>query len=367
MLNPHHVTHAPHHPQEWLQDWLNNGALISTSSSFSSDELQLAWGEGNAASFYSPDFFLESPSPWVSFGTTRSIKKAELFKILEKYVSQFQRPEALPRFRPLTPKDAFQKEVGRLQNSFKEGALRKAVPVIFEGTEFPEKKLNPVRLAKWVLSGLKWAEGYPLSLYGSWKSGDGILGATPETLLARLPNGNFETMALAGTSRDGTQLLKSPKDLREHQWVIDGIASCLAPLGAKAYPEKTRVVNLPGLSHLQTLMKFEAPPNILWEELIKALHPTPALGAFPKDHGWEWLKDYENRQSIKRRRFGAPFGISSFCVVAIRCLQWYGGALEIGAGCGIVDQSISEQEWAELQLKLAHVKRVFGIDEEPIL
>jgi menaquinone-specific isochorismate synthase len=101
--------------------------------------------------------------------------------------------------------------------------------------------------------------------------------------------------------------------------------------------------------------------------MIEKLHPTPALGAFPKKDGRTWLLDYENR-GVPRMRLGAPFGaISSqgFCrtVVAIRNLQWKNSTLWIGAGCGIINQSLVDREWQEILGKIRSVKKLFGLPQ----
>ena len=70
--------------------------------------------------------------------------------------------------------------------------------------------------------------------------------------------------------------------------------------------------------------------------------------------------------SVDRGRFGAPFGVEwpdgrAHCVVAIRNAQWNGPDVMIGAGGGIIEQSVLEREWAELQLKHAAVKRLLDL------
>ena len=82
-----------------------------------------------------------------------------------------------------------------------------------------------------------------------------------------------------------------------------------------------------------------------------ALHPTPALGAFPKEAGFTWLENYN--QQMPRGRYGAPVGCllnnQATCIVAIRNVQWKGSQAKIGAGCGIVKESVLENEWNEIR------------------
>ena len=91
------------------------------------------------------------------------------------------------------------------------------------------------------------------------------------------------------------------------------------------------------------------------------MHPTPALGAFPRRPGMEWLKEYQ--QKIDRRRFGAPVGYAiedaqAKCYVAIRNVQWTKNQMLLAAGCGIVATSQYDAEWAEIKLKLQAIKEM---------
>ena len=89
---------------------------------------------------------------------------------------------------------------------------------------------------------------------------------------------------------------------------------------------------------------------------VKKLHPTPALGAFPKKAGAEWLLGYQKK--VDRKSYGAPFGYyhppsqKVTCIVAIRQIQWGNRKIRIGAGCGVIAQSSLEKEWQEILLKI---------------
>ncbi|MCM2323032.1 MAG: chorismate-binding protein, partial [Oligoflexia bacterium] len=111
-----------------------------------------------------------------------------------------------------------------------------------------------------------------------------------------------------------------------------------------------------------------------FERLARALHPTAALGAFPRPAGWEWLQSRPGARN--RKRFGAPFGLlwspgtpgtagqcelEATCVVAIRNIQWEGERVVLGSGCGLIAESVLEREWDELSLKRESVKRMMGL------
>lgn len=100
-----------------------------------------------------------------------------------------------------------------------------------------------------------------------------------------------------------------------------------------------------------------------FQQLTEALHPTPALGAYPKGAGKSWLMHYQT--ILPRGRFGAPVGYwledRGGAHVAIRNLQWSENRMRIGAGCGVVLESEEDKEWNELNLKIESIKRILKV------
>jgi menaquinone-specific isochorismate synthase len=121
-------------------------------------------------------------------------------------------------------------------------------------------------------------------------------------------------------------------------------------------------LRLKTLTHLRTPIQLELTQTADTAALVKALHPTPALGAFPKEEGVEWLKAFDSR--TPRKHYGAPlgccYGNSISIVVAIRNVQWTPNGLAIGAGCGVIAESKQEREWNEIQLKTEAIFETLG-------
>jgi menaquinone-specific isochorismate synthase len=208
----------------------------------------------------------------------------------------------------------------------------------------------------------------PARAFG-WSAADkGILGATPEVLFST-DGVRFTTMALAGTrpSARAEELLDDPKERDEHQIVIEDIKDRLQPDGAVTVG-RTGVMVFSGLAHLLTDITFEPPhpQRFGFDEMIRRLHPTAALGASPRsDESARWLREAD--RGVGRGFFGAPFGFqradgSGLCIVAIRSLTWRGGLARIGSGAGIVSQSSMDAEFEELRRKREQVKRLLGLD-----
>ena len=311
------------------------------------------------ATFYFPNFFLDHPSPWLNFAHTLEIEADALLDLLSAT------PCIKPDVRWNKPKKIeFQKTFEDLQIRFANRKLVKAVPFMFEESSI---KLSSSNLVYCLISALKYSKKYPAFVYGFWNETDqhGMLGATPELLFSLDHQAKMlHSMACAGTApTDAMEALShSEKDCREHQLVIDGIKQSLNPFGEINIGQQT-VVNVGSIAHLVTPITMNMRGNCAFESIVHALHPTPSLGAYPKIQGDAWLLNYQTR--IDRGRFGAPVGLldSSYsqCLVAIRNMQWNHKQLKIGAGCGVIAESVMEDEWQEIQNKIQSIKGILGL------
>lgn len=353
----------------FAEHFLHSGTLFSVSP----DKVIIGWGKRvqsdspapkGIPSFYFPDFFLADQTPWCSHETWGEFHLDELIEMLEKL--QLSEP-----FQPLQwqlfSKGAFKINFDALKDLLISGALVKGVPYIFETAK---AKMTPERLKASLLTLLRTVKQKPLHGYGFWEDGHGILGATPELLFrSSCPNNlTLETMACAGTEKSGTPdsiRLKSPKERHEHELVIQGVRDSISSLRGTLHVHETRLLKLPLLNHLLTPLTVTFPKEISFELIVKALHPTPALGAIPRPEGMRWL--HQLQADLPRQRYGAPVAIIdanrnyTTCAVAIRNVQWQDEWMGIGSGCGVVLESDFEQEWDELLLKIASIKEILAL------
>jgi len=196
-----------------------------------------------------------------------------------------------------------------------------------------------------------------------------LLGATPELLFDLQDGRRLSTMAVAGTRRVGEGakaggIVGSPKDRVEHQNVVDDLLEQLAVWGTpSASGLEARSFGM--LEHLAVDIRLQSAEWLDFEAVARRLHPTPALGVYPRgEEGAAWLAGIDPRG--ERRRFGAPFGLrwptgSGRAVVAIRNLQYHDGHVEIWAGCGVVPQSRYTEEWQEVLDKMQAVRALWGV------
>lgn len=204
-------------------------------------------------------------------------------------------------------KAMFSRSFELAQDAFKAGEVKKVVPIALqEGTL--RSALSDDQKLHLLEKLMKTPEH--LYAYGEWTQNQGFMGATPEVLFEK--NGaEVKTMALAGTSGKDVspnQFLNDPKERKEHQFVIDDIVDVLKPLGAVQVAE-TRVAEFPALNHLQTNITLRLNQALSNDDLIRKLHPTPALGIYPRNTYFEKFRQYPLQ--AERDFFGAPWGIET--------------------------------------------------------
>lgn len=354
--NPEPMTEA------WFQQFLKSGCMLSAGDGRvwlgSGTPIRSAQPIDGALSLYAPDFLLESPNPWLVYEDARRAPSDEIARHLD----------AVPGNGAITwnPADrsAFADAFADVQARIAAGELLKAVPFVVRKAAGP---LNLAHRAAALRRAVRISQGFPMMAYGFWtESDEGMIGATPE-LLFEQSDESLVTMALAGTrpvDSDRPSLLDDPKEMLEHKLVIDGIVARLAPIGQVA-TGRTSELRLPTLIHLHTPIRLDPSMPIEFQEAVAALHPTPAIGAWPIEAGWEWLRRQPSART--RGRFGAPFGVvppggaPARCVVAIRNVQWSPEEAAIHAGCGVVGPSKLEREWSELGSKLDAIQQALGL------
>jgi len=203
-----------------------------------------------------------------------------------------------------------------------------------------------------------------------------FLGATPERLIA-LYAGTASTMALAGSIGRGAtpaadqaladKLLRDPKERGEHAVVVaalrDGLAQVATRIMADAEP---RVQRLPNLQHLLTPIRAQVAPGVGVLDLVERLHPSPAMGGYPRQRALELIRASEG---FDRGWYAGPIGWVNRAgegefVVGIRSALVAGASATLFAGCGIVAESNPAAEYAESEWKLRPMLAALGLPAE---
>jgi menaquinone-specific isochorismate synthase len=123
------------------------------------------------------------------------------------------------------------------------------------------------------------------------------------------------------------------------------------------------------MRHLRTSLEvtLAGPPHgAALNDIIRLLHPTPALGISPRTEKSVALLTRCRERMGTPAMFGAPFGVAwpggALFIVAIRAVFWEGDRVLLPAGGGLVAGSDFETEWAELELKRAWVRKALELE-----
>ncbi len=195
-------------------------------------------------------------------------------------------------------------------------------------------------------------------------SKDIIFGASPEKLFSFMKP-DLVLEAIAGTvssDLNPDSLMESSKDIKEHNYVLEYLIKSLEVLKINNYTQSSlKVTSFGDISHLQTLV-YSKIHNICPFDLLRVLHPSPAVCGTPKKEAMNWINTLE---SFSRGNYASPIGWvdsegNSEFRVAIRGARYIDQNLEFTAGSGLVKGSISNKEIEEIQLKIKSlVKQIF--------
>ncbi len=178
------------------------------------------------------------------------------------------------------------------------------------------------------------------------------MGASPELLL-RADLARIETMSLAGTAPEGLSGFTS-KEREEQKIVTDYITNVFSKIDSKPVVEKQETVMAGNVKHLcnHFELKIKYDQKIV-NQLVKELHPTPAVGGFPKKEAVDFIISTEKQE----REFYAGYfgfvepGTRTELYVNIRCMKIVEEIPYIFTGGGITKESNRLAEWNETEMK----------------
>ena len=194
-------------------------------------------------------------------------------------------------------------------------------------------------------------------------SGSTIVGAAPETV-ATLRDGVFHATAVAGSIRRGespreqaelaARLLASEKDRVEQRIALDDMVARLETVAHQIRTDpQPHVLTLARIQHLETEIRASVPPDVGILDLLRLLHPTPAVCGLPRDAAMAFLGEEE---PFERGWYAGPVGFfdaegNGIFVPALRMGVSTGSGWRLFAGAGIVEGSVPALEWEETAIK----------------
>lgn len=205
---------------------------------------------------------------------------------------------------------------------------------------------------------------------------DCFVGATPERLVLLEANRLLST-CLAGTAPRGEtqeedeaiqqELFNDEKNREEHAYVVQMIKESMLPYCKDiSIPEEPVLYPLRNLHHLYTPVTATLLEGQSVFDVMKRLHPTPALGGSPKSTALAFIREKEN---MDRGWYGAPVGWldsnqNSEFAVAIRSGLVQQDEVSLFAGCGVMRDSVAELEYEETNVKFLPMLQVLEEQDE---
>lgn len=192
-----------------------------------------------------------------------------------------------------------------------------------------------------------------------------VVGASPE-ILVRLEDTELTLRPIAGTRRRGINdvedrknqldLLSDPKELAEHLMLIDlgrNDVGRVSKLGSVRVTDKMIIEKYSHVMHIVSNVVGEISDKFDYIDAMKSALPAGTLSGAPKIRAMEIINEIE---PSSRGIYGGAIGYISWngnidTAIAIRTAVIKDDVIHVGAGAGIVADSIPENEWNECKQK----------------
>ena len=192
-----------------------------------------------------------------------------------------------------------------------------------------------------------------------------VVGASPEILI-RLEQDKVTLRPIAGTRKRGktidedkgneTDLLNDPKEIAEHLMLIDlgrNDVGKISEIGSVKVTDKMIIEKYSHVMHIVSNITGQLLTNLNYMDAIKASLPAGTLSGAPKIRAMEIINEIE---PSSRGIYGGAIGYISWngdvdTAIAIRTAVIKDSIIHVGAGAGVVADSIPEKEWEECKQK----------------
>ena len=192
-----------------------------------------------------------------------------------------------------------------------------------------------------------------------------IVGASPE-ILVRLENEEVTLRPIAGTRKRGNNpkedkaneddLLNDPKEIAEHLMLIDlgrNDVGRVSEIGTVNVTEKMIIEKYSHVMHIVSNVVGRLLAGLTSFDVLKASLPAGTLSGAPKIRAMEVINELE---PSSRGIYGGAIGYVGWngnmdTAIAIRTAVIKDNKIHVGAGAGIVADSIPENEWEECKQK----------------
>ena len=192
-----------------------------------------------------------------------------------------------------------------------------------------------------------------------------IVGASPE-ILVRLEDDEINLRPLAGTRKRGKNpdedkfneedLLNDPKEMAEHLMLIDlgrNDVGRVSEIGSVLVTDKMTVEKYSHVMHIVSNVMGKIASGLGYFDVLKAALPAGTLSGAPKIRAMEIIHELE---PSSRGIYGGAIGYIGWngnmdTAIAIRTAVIKNQIIHVGAGAGVVADSVPENEWLECRQK----------------
>ena len=192
-----------------------------------------------------------------------------------------------------------------------------------------------------------------------------IVGASPE-ILVRLEDNEINLRPLAGTRKRGENpeedkineedLLNDPKEIAEHLMLIDlgrNDVGRVSKIGSVIVTDKMTIEKYSHVMHIVSNVMGKIASGLSYFDVLKASLPAGTLSGAPKIRAMEIINELE---PSSRGIYGGAIGYIGWngnmdTAIAIRTAVIKDKTIHVGAGAGVVADSVPENEWIECRQK----------------
>ncbi|KGR87741.1 isochorismate synthase [Lysinibacillus odysseyi] len=281
-----------------------------------------------------------------------------------KEVKTYEKPVMTSYQEPY--KEEYLQSIQQVTDCIKAGEAQKVVIARSLALQFEEKVASPQILSHVIH---EQPESY---LFGLEHDDMLFFGASPERLV-KVEEGHAFSSCVAGSIRRGQTsdedkelgqaLLNDEKNLGEHHYVVEMITETFKKNCSNVkVPKQPKLLKIRDIQHLYTPVEGILNKDATILQLVKHLHPTPALGGVPRQEAMEMIRAFEQ---MNRGLYAAPIGWvdadgNGEFAVAIRSAALVGDRAFLYAGGGIVEDSTPQSEYEETLVKFRPMLRALG-------
>ena len=269
----------------------------------------------------------------------------------------FKTPSGEMAFNSNFEKDDYIKAVGLVKNYIEEGDVMQVVLAQDFSQDFQNDPFDLYR-------ALRQLNPSPYMYYLDLDECQ-IVGASPE-ILVRLEEDKVTLRPIAGTRKRGSNteedlanekdLLTDPKEIAEHLMLIDlgrNDVGRVSEMGTVQVTDKMIVEKYSHVMHIVSNVTGTLSKDLDAIDALKASLPAGTLSGAPKIRAMQIINELE---PSSRGIYGGAIGYISWngnidTAIAIRTAVIKDNVIHVGAGAGIVADSIPENEWLECKQK----------------